>query len=89
MNLRCSLVPKLPVVSGKQLLKALNKIGYEVVRQRGSHVRLTKKQREREHHITIPMHKEIKRGTLNDILSKVTMWNQISREELIEVIKNA
>jgi len=32
--------PKLPVVSGRQVIKVLERIGYRVVRQKGSHVRL-------------------------------------------------
>ncbi|TEU19373.1 MAG: type II toxin-antitoxin system HicA family toxin [Anaerolineales bacterium] len=32
--------PKLPVVSGRQVVRALERIGYRVVRQRGSHIRL-------------------------------------------------
>jgi predicted RNA binding protein YcfA (HicA-like mRNA interferase family) len=32
--------PKLPVVSGRQAIRALEHVGYEVVRQRGSHIRL-------------------------------------------------
>jgi len=35
-------LPKLPVVSGEELIKFLKKLGYEVIRQRGSHVRLEK-----------------------------------------------
>jgi len=37
--------------------------------------------------ITIPLHKELAKGTLNDILSKIAIWNNISREELIESLK--
>ncbi|MGP8328765.1 MAG: type II toxin-antitoxin system HicA family toxin [Methanosarcinaceae archaeon] len=34
--------PKLPVVSGKKVIQLLKKTGYEIIRQRGSHIRLTK-----------------------------------------------
>jgi predicted RNA binding protein YcfA (HicA-like mRNA interferase family) len=43
-------VPKLPVLSGEELIKALKKAGFEVVRQRGSHVSLTKG----EYHTVVP-----------------------------------
>ena len=78
---------KLPVVSGKQLIKVLARMGYSVVRQKGSHVRLVKSTPVGDHKITIPLHDEISKGTLNDILSKVSLWNGIPKDELIRLIK--
>jgi predicted RNA binding protein YcfA (HicA-like mRNA interferase family) len=46
-------------ISGKDLIKALSRLDYEVTRQTGSHVRLTT-QRNGEHHITVPAHDPIK-----------------------------
>ncbi len=80
-------MPKLPVVSGDQLIKLLLKLGYEIVRQKGSHVRLRKITEAGEHNITVPKHNEIAKGTLNDILSKVSVWNNISKEKLIELLE--
>ena len=80
-------MPKLPVVSGDQLIKLLLKLGYEIVRQKGSHVRLRKITEAGEHNITAPRHNEIAKGTLNDILSKVSVWNNISKEKLIELLE--
>ncbi len=80
-------MPKLPTISGDKLIKLLTVLGYEIVRQKGSHVRLRKKTEIGEHNITVPKHKEIAKGTLNDILSKVSMWNNISKEKLIEMLK--
>ena len=77
---------KLPVISGDELIKLLTKLGYEIVRQKGSHVRLRKKTGIGEHNITVPKHKEIAKGTLNDILSKVSLWNNISKEELVKML---
>ncbi len=79
---------RLPVVSGKKLLKMLHKIGYVTIRQRGSHIRMEKVTPLGKHKITIPYHKEIAKGTLNDILTKVSMWNSIPKKKLIEMIKN-
>ncbi|MDL1957619.1 MAG: type II toxin-antitoxin system HicA family toxin [Candidatus Desulfofervidus auxilii] len=79
-------MPKLPVVSGDKLIKLLTRLGYEIVRQKGSHVRLRKKTEIGEHNITVPKHKEIAKGTLNDILSKVSLWNNISKEELVKML---
>lgn len=78
---------RLPVVSGGDLIRLLKKLGYQVLRQRGSHVRLVKTTRMGNHKITVPMHREIAKGTLNDILSRVSLWNNLSREELVDMLK--
>ena len=62
------MTPKLPVTSGQQLIRALNKFGYETVRQKGSHVRLRHPSDPRRLPITVPLHKEIAFGTLRRIL---------------------
>ncbi len=54
-------MPKLPRVSGAQALKALEKLGFEKVRQRGSHVVA----RRGVKGCVIPMHPELKAGTLD------------------------
>ncbi len=57
----------LPQVSGKQVVSALLKIGYEVDRQKGSHIIL--RQKEPPHRrIVVPEHKEIAKGTLRAII---------------------
>jgi predicted RNA binding protein YcfA (HicA-like mRNA interferase family) len=58
---------RLPVVSGAQLVRALEKAGWEVARQRGSHVRMWHPERRTQ--LTVPLHKELKRGTLTGILT--------------------
>ncbi|MCZ7356537.1 MAG: type II toxin-antitoxin system HicA family toxin [Candidatus Methanoperedens sp.] len=78
---------KTPVVSGNQLIKVLHKLGDNVVKQRGSHIKLRKYTAAGAHSLTVPSHDEIAKGTLNDILNKVSIWNQISKEELIEMLK--
>jgi len=58
---------KLPVVSGSEAEQAFRKVGYEFDRQRGSHVAL--RQREFPHRrLSIPMHREIARGTLRALI---------------------
>lgn len=57
---------KLPVVSGAQCVKALGKTGFEVYRQRGSHIVLVRKSPPAQ--TTIPNHKELDRGTLRAII---------------------
>jgi predicted RNA binding protein YcfA (HicA-like mRNA interferase family) len=56
-------------LSGEALAKALEKLGYTMDRQTGSHIRLTT-QENGEHHITIPNHSPIKIGTLS-LLSRI------------------
>ena len=78
---------KLPVISGKRLIKVLDKLGYNIIKQRGSHIKIMKETVAGTHSITIPNHDEIAKGTLNDILNKVSIWNQISKEDLIQMIR--
>jgi predicted RNA binding protein YcfA (HicA-like mRNA interferase family) len=58
---------KLPVVSAKEIIKALSKIGYYVRDQKGSHVHLRHSYRKP---LTIPDHPEIARGTLRGIIKE-------------------
>ena len=76
-------MPKLPQVSGSDVLGLLQSLGYEVVRQRGSHIRLRKDTPLGEHTITIPAHRVLAKGTLNDTLNRISLWNNISKEDLI------
>lgn len=59
---------RLPVVSGKKVVKALNKIGFKFVDQESSHIKLRRKYQETIQTVIIPDHKEIRRGTLRNIL---------------------
>lgn len=72
-------------ISGKDLIKALSRLDYEVTRQTGSHVRLTT-QRDGEHNITVPAHDPIKVGTLNSILKDVSEHTNLSRNKLVELL---
>ncbi len=47
---------KLPVVSGKEVVKALQKTGFSVARQKGSHVHLIKREEGKILHVTVPVH---------------------------------
>ena len=69
---------KLPSISGKKVIRALGKLGFVVVRQRGSHVIL---QRE-ANLVTVPLHDPIKKSTLNAILKQA----DVSLEELLEYL---
>ena len=57
----------LPRISGREVVKALTRIGYEQDRQRGSHIIL--RQSSYPHRrITVPDHKEIAKGTLQAVI---------------------
>jgi len=58
----------LPVISGREAVKALCRAGFRVVRQRGSHVRLEKRTEEGLIKLTVPLHKSLKKGTLRRII---------------------
>ncbi len=72
---------KLPILSGQEVIKILGKIGFEVVRQKGSHVYL----RHPDGRATVvPLHKgrDIDRGLLRKIIRDV----QISRDEFLDIM---
>jgi len=70
-------------MSGDKLVKILKKYGFEITRQTGSHIRLSSSLRG-EFHITIPKHKSLKIGTLNNILSDIATYLEMDKKELID-----
>ncbi|MEL6437982.1 MAG: type II toxin-antitoxin system HicA family toxin [Cyanobacteria bacterium J06621_8] len=72
-------------ISGKELIKTLSLLNYQVTRQTGSHIRLTT-QLNGKHSITIPAHDPIKIGTLNAILRGISEHHKLNREQLIEIL---
>jgi len=75
-------VPKLPVVSGAEAVKALQRLGFFVDRQRGSHIVLKKVTAQGERGCVIPMHREVALGTLRSALKLAG----VSPEEFIDVL---
>jgi len=59
---------KLPDLSGLDVIKRLKKVGFIATRQKGSHIRLEKYDCGKMIKITVPLHREIKRGTLTRII---------------------
>jgi predicted RNA binding protein YcfA (HicA-like mRNA interferase family) len=57
---------KLPQISGSKRINALQKIGFYVVRQKGSHIILRRDNPYKR--LVIPNHKTLKKGMLNDII---------------------
>ena len=77
-------MPPLPQVSGAEVARLLQNLGYQFVRQRGSHARYFLTTPLGTHKITIPMHRVVAKGTLSDILSQVSMWTGVPKDELIK-----
>jgi len=61
---------KLPVLPGREIIKALKQIGFVPVRQKGSHVFLRHPDGRRT---TVPLHDEVNKSTLMDILSQAKL----------------
>jgi predicted RNA binding protein YcfA (HicA-like mRNA interferase family) len=57
-------MPKLPVLSGAEVVRALERLGFEQVRQRGSQVVLKRGSAG----CVVPLHKEVRKGTLVTII---------------------
>jgi predicted RNA binding protein YcfA (HicA-like mRNA interferase family) len=54
-------------ISGQQAVKILEKRGFAVARQRGSHVVLVKQEGSTKYTTVVPLHKELKRGTIRSV----------------------
>ena len=67
-----------------QLVKALARIGYKVVRQSGSHIRL--QCNEPMHAVTIPDHRPLRVGTLSAILGDIAARRDLDREGLLAIL---
>jgi predicted RNA binding protein YcfA (HicA-like mRNA interferase family) len=73
-------------VSGPDLAKALRALGYEKVRQDGSHIRLTTNV-DGQFHVTVPNHDPIKVGTLRSIIKLVAEHHRITPEDLLDKLE--
>lgn len=71
---------KLPIISGRQLIKVLSKLGYREVRQRGSHIRLECPNRKS---VSVPDYKTIDRSLLRKILRDA----ELTIEEFIDIYR--
>ncbi|MEM1587320.1 MAG: type II toxin-antitoxin system HicA family toxin [Candidatus Bathyarchaeia archaeon] len=67
---------RLPIISGRELIRYLVKKGFVISRQRGSYVVLKSQDSRR---VTVPLHEELDRGTLLEILAEAG----ISKEEFL------
>jgi predicted RNA binding protein YcfA (HicA-like mRNA interferase family) len=72
-------MPKLPVLSGADVVKALERLGFTQIRQRGNHVVM----RRGSVGTVVPLHKEVKTGTLAGILRQA----QIDADAFLAVVR--
>jgi len=73
-------MPGLPVISARECIRALERAGYYISRQRGSHITLRRD--DPPGRVTIPNHKELKSGTLRSILRQASL----SVDEFLELL---
>lgn len=64
---------KVPSLSYREIVSALRRDGWVVVRQKGSHMRLQKHLGERTMKLTVPAHRPVKRSTLSQIIKQAEM----------------
>ena len=79
-------MPRLPVVSGRALIAFMESLGYTVVRQRGSHVRLRLENERGIWTETVPDHREVARGTLSGILKRIALGTNRDTDELTRLL---
>jgi predicted RNA binding protein YcfA (HicA-like mRNA interferase family) len=75
-------MPRLPVLSGREVIKALKKVGFEEKRQKGSHIILVKELPDCKKAVVVPNHPEIDIGTLIEIIRQSGM----KREDFLKLI---
>lgn len=73
-------MPQLPLLSSEELISILKKIGYEVARQRGSHIRLCHPDSSTHKPITVPAYKQIDRSLIRKILRDIPMTTEAFME---------
>ena len=82
-------MPRLPQVSGRAIIAMMQRVGYQVIRQRGSHVRLKRQTEDGVHVETIPNHKVLAKGTLRTILKHVSRATGKPIEVLIDMLRSS
>ena len=73
---------KLPILSGREVIKILSKQGFTMARQKGSHIILVKNSENGKKGVVVPNHSEIDKGTLLEIIRQAGL----TKEEFIKLI---
>jgi len=72
----------LPAVSGRELVRALQRAGFVLLRQKGSHVSMEKRSPDGYWRTVVPLHRELRPGTLSDILNQ----SGLTKENLADLL---
>lgn len=72
-------------VSAERLIRALERLGYAAIRQKGSHVRLLH-QAAPVHSISVPLHDPLKIGTFHGILVEVAQAQSLSIQDILDFL---
>lgn len=72
-------------VSANRVIRVLEQLGYCVIRQKGSHVRL-RHEGPPAHAITVPIHDPLKTGTLHGILNEVAQMRSITIDAIVALL---
>ena len=73
---------KLPVLSGRDVIRILSKQGFTIARQKGSHIILVRETKDGKKGVVVPNHKEIDKGTLLEIIRQSGM----TKEDFLKLI---
>jgi len=77
-------MPKLPTISGDKAIACFERLGYEVIRQRGSHIRLHHKSDKSKKPLTIPRHDILGKGLLRKLMRDA----DINIDDLLALLKD-
>jgi predicted RNA binding protein YcfA (HicA-like mRNA interferase family) len=72
-------------VSAERLIRALERLGYAVIRQKGSHIRLFHDAAP-THSISVPLHDPLKIGTFHGILVEVAQAQSVSIQDILDLL---
>ncbi len=72
-------------VSAARVIRALERLGYQVIRQKGSHVRLRHSDPP-AHSVTVPLHDSLTTGTLHGILSEVAQARSMTVDRIADLL---
>ena len=75
-------MPRPPVISGMEAVKAFERVGYEVSHQTGSHV-ILRRRTPPHRHLSVPNHREVAQGTLRGLIRDAGL----TVEEFVSLLK--
>lgn len=76
-------MPKIPRISGHEAIRAFERVGYHIMRQKGSHIRLKNLQDPTRLPLSVPDHQELGIGLLRKLLRD----SRVSVDEFVKLLK--